>query len=123
MVVTGGNHAGEFLRLLGNGAEFGSTAAVRLPGAAGGIAEALGLSESFVDGDKVVVMLGDNILERSHRAVRRELPGPDRRAARLLLKGWRTRATCATSACPIFGRDGRVVLIREKPETPPSRTR
>src|SRR6266581_180458 len=53
MIVTGGNHAGEFgLHRL----QFSYQAQ------AGGIAEALGLCESFVDGDKVVVMLGDNIL-------------------------------------------------------------
>src|SRR5438874_3554596 len=65
MVVTGGNHAGEFLPLLGNGSEFGLT---RLQfshqARPGGIAEALALCESFVDGDKVVVMLGDNLLDQ-----------------------------------------------------------
>src|SRR5437773_243951 len=58
MVVTGGNHAGEFLRLLGNGQEFGlkhlQYAYQEKPG---GIAEALGLAEHFVDGDKVCVVL------------------------------------------------------------------
>src|SRR5215471_419575 len=63
MIVTGGNHAGEFLPLLGNGSEFGlHRLQFSYQAQAGGIAEALGLCESFVDGDKVVVMLGDNIL-------------------------------------------------------------
>src|ERR1700704_5938078 len=63
MVVTGGNHAGEFLPLPGNGTEFGlRRLQFSYQAQAGGIAEALGLCESFVDGDKVVVMLGDNIL-------------------------------------------------------------
>src|SRR5437016_808347 len=66
MVVTGGNHAGEFLPLLGNGTEFGlRRLQFSYQAQAGGIAEALGLCESFVDGDKVIVMLGDNILGQS----------------------------------------------------------
>ena len=66
MVVTGGNHAGEFLPLLGNGSEFGlRRLQFSYQAQAGGIAEALGLCESFVDGDKVVVMLGDNIVGQS----------------------------------------------------------
>jgi len=66
MLVTGGTHAGEFLRLLGNGHQYGID---RLMYAyqenAGGIAEALGLAERFVDGDPVLVMLADNVMERS----------------------------------------------------------
>src|SRR5919107_3909525 len=66
MLVTGGTHAGEFLRLLGNGHEFGierlSYAYQERPG---GIAEALGLAERFVGGDRVCVMLADNVFERS----------------------------------------------------------
>src|SRR5215471_21860607 len=66
MLVTGGTHAGEFLRLLGNGHEFGiDRLSYAYQEKAGGIAEALGLAERFVDGDKMVVMLGDNILEQS----------------------------------------------------------
>src|ERR687888_1230861 len=66
MVVTGGNHAGEFLPLLGNGHEFGlKRLQFSYQERAGGIAEALGLCEQFVGGDKVVVMLGDNILGES----------------------------------------------------------
>src|SRR5271169_2749336 len=68
MLVTGGTHAGEFLRLLGNGQEFGidrlSYAYQERPG---GIAEALGLAERFCDGDPVLVMLADNVVERSIR--------------------------------------------------------
>src|SRR5205823_12425957 len=66
MLVTGGTHAGEFLRLLGNGHEYGlSRLLYAYQERPGGIAEALGLAERFVGGDRVVVMLADNILERS----------------------------------------------------------
>src|SRR5436305_11453312 len=66
MLVTGGTHAGEFLRLLGNGHEYGidrlSYAYQERPG---GIAEAMGLAQRFVEGDRVVVMLADNVVEQS----------------------------------------------------------
>jgi len=66
MIVTGGTHAGDFLKLLGNGEEFGRK---RLHYAyqkgEGGIAEALGLAKSFIGDDKVIVILGDNILHGS----------------------------------------------------------
>ena len=66
LLVTGGNNAGDFLRLLGNGEEFGLQ---RLHYAyqrgEGGIAAALSLAEQFADGDRVVVILGDNIVEQS----------------------------------------------------------
>src|SRR5919199_2430165 len=66
MLVTGGTHAGEFLRLLGNGHEWGIDrlfyAYQERPG---GIAEALGLAERFVAGERVCVMLADNVVERS----------------------------------------------------------
>src|SRR6478735_9317451 len=66
MLVTGGTHAGEFFRLLGNGHEHGiellTYAYQEKPG---GIAEALGLAQQFVGGDRVCVMLADNVVERT----------------------------------------------------------
>jgi glucose-1-phosphate thymidylyltransferase len=68
MIVTGGNNAGDFLRLIGNGKEFGlSHIHYTYQEGEGGIAEALGLTQDFVDNDKVVVVLGDNILEKGIR--------------------------------------------------------
>jgi glucose-1-phosphate thymidylyltransferase len=62
MVVTGGPFAGDFLKLLGNGREFGlKELHYTYQEGEGGIAEALGLSENFVEGDRVCVILGDNI--------------------------------------------------------------
>src|SRR5579884_4120305 len=64
MIVTGGNAAGDFLRLLGNGRAFGlKDIAYTYQEGEGGIAEALKLCEHFVDGDRVCVLLGDNIFE------------------------------------------------------------
>ena len=86
MVVTGGNHAGEFLRLLKSGKEFGCTSLqYAYQEQAGGIAEALALTQEFVDGDKCVVMLGDNILGESIRPYVENFRRQER-GARILLK-------------------------------------
>jgi len=66
LIVTGGNSAGDFLRLLGNGKEFGLKGInYAYQEGEGGIAEALGLAEHFAENEKVIVMLGDNIIEGS----------------------------------------------------------
>jgi glucose-1-phosphate thymidylyltransferase len=120
MVVTGGNHAGEFLPLLGNGREFGlKRLQFSYQAQAGGIAEALGLCQDFVDGEKVVVMLGDNILGQSI-APYVENFARQQRGARLLLKEMEDPTHLKHLGVPIFGKDDRLQYIREKPETPPS---
>jgi glucose-1-phosphate thymidylyltransferase len=64
MVVTGGNHAGEFLRLLGDGKEFGlSQLHYSYQEGEDGIAKALSLARAFVGNDKVCIILGDNIIQ------------------------------------------------------------
>src|SRR5262249_29496758 len=64
MIVTGGNSAGDFLRLLGNGREFGlKDIYYTYQEGEGGIADALRLCEHFADGERICVILGDNILE------------------------------------------------------------
>ena len=65
MIVTGGRNAGDFLRLIGNGKDFGlSRIHYTYQEGEGGIAEALGLAEEFAEGQKVAVVLGDNLLEK-----------------------------------------------------------
>ncbi|HEV2248906.1 MAG TPA: sugar phosphate nucleotidyltransferase, partial [Candidatus Limnocylindria bacterium] len=117
MIVTGGNHAGEFLRLLGNGSAFGlKHLDYAYQERAGGIAEALGLAEYFAAGEPVVVMLGDNIFERSIApAVSRFSERP--RGACILLADVDNPA-----AYGVAEMDGqRLVRIIEKPAVPPSR--
>jgi glucose-1-phosphate thymidylyltransferase len=119
MVVTGGTHAGEFLRLLGNGHEWGID---RLSYAyrerAGGIAEALGLAERFAAGEPIVVMLADNVFERSiNHAV--ENFGQQGKGARILLARERDPEHLRHLGVPELNGE-RVVKIHEKPETPPS---
>ncbi|MDB5292654.1 MAG: Spore coat protein [Phycisphaerales bacterium] len=68
LLVTGGNNAGDFIRLLGNGREFGlKELNYTYQDGAGGIAQALGLAEHFADGESICLILGDNILEYSIR--------------------------------------------------------
>ena len=69
LLVTGGNSAGEFLRLIGNGKEFGlKHINYTYQEGEGGIAEALGLAEHFAEDDRITVVLGDNIIEGSIRS-------------------------------------------------------
>lgn len=120
MVVTGGNHAGDFLPLLGNGAEFGlKRLQFSYQARPGGIAEALGLCEQFVDGNKVVVMLADNILGESIAPYVENFRCQDR-GARLLLKEMEDPTHLRHLGVPIFGKDDRLAYIREKPDAPPS---
>src|SRR5512136_14334 len=66
MIVTGGNNAGDFLRLLGNGKEFGlKKLSYAYQEGQGGVAEALKLTEDFSEGEKIIVFLGDNIIEEN----------------------------------------------------------
>jgi glucose-1-phosphate thymidylyltransferase len=120
MVVTGGTHAGEFLRLLSNGHEFGVE---RLLYAyqehAGGIAEALGLAAQFVGDDAVVVMLADNIFGRSFAAsVDRFAAAP--KGARLVLAEVTDPVHLRHLGVPELDESGRIARIVEKPEVPPS---
>lgn len=121
MLVTGGTHAGEFLRLLGNGHEYGIDRLLyAYQDRPGGIAEALGLAERFADGDRVLVMLADNVVERSIRPLvenfRRQRAG-----ARLLLARVDDPAHLRNLGVPEFNGDGtRVIRIVEKPADPPS---
>jgi len=65
MIVSGKEHAGDFLRMLGSGKEFGVRLTYEIQDEAGGIAQALSLAENFADEEKVIVVLGDNIIEDS----------------------------------------------------------
>ena len=86
MIVTGGSNAGDFLRLLGNGAEFGlKHIHYTYQRGEGGIAEALSLAEHFVDNDKMVVILGDNVIEGSIKSYVNEFR-KQKEGARILIK-------------------------------------
>jgi glucose-1-phosphate thymidylyltransferase len=119
MVVTGGTHAGEFLRLLGNGHEWGiDRLSYAYQERAGGIAEALGLAERFAGGDPIIVMLADNVLERSIRHAVDNFGGQEK-GARILLAREEDPEHLRHLGVPEL-QDGRVLRILEKPENPPS---
>jgi len=121
MLVTGGTHAGEFLRLLGNGHEHDIERLLyAYQEKPGGIAEALGLAERFVGSDPVVVMLADNIFERSLRQAVTNFGG-QQGGARILLSRIEEPEHLRHLGVPAFDADGkRVARIIEKPDEPPS---
>jgi glucose-1-phosphate thymidylyltransferase len=119
MLVTGGTHAGEFFRLLGNGHEYGiDRLFYAYQDSAGGIAEALGLAERFVDKDRCVVMLADNVVERSLESSVQNFEA-QAGGARILLSLVGDPAHLRHLGVPALEGD-RVVRIVEKPESPPS---
>jgi glucose-1-phosphate thymidylyltransferase len=119
MLVTGGTHAGEFFRLLGDGREHGiERLSYAYQEREGGIAEALGLAERFVGDDRVVVMLADNVVERSIRpAVENFRAQPH--GARILLAREDDPEHLRHLGVPELDGD-RVLRIVEKPDEPPS---
>ena len=121
MLVTGGAHAGEFLRLLGNGHEVGlDLLTYAYQEGPGGIAQALGLAERFADDEPVLVMLADNVLERSIAPMVDSFRA-NPRGARILLSAVSELGHLQHLGVPELSEDGRVVRIVEKPEDPPSR--
>jgi glucose-1-phosphate thymidylyltransferase len=120
MLVTGGTHAGEFFRLFGDGHEYGvDRLFYAYQEEEGGIAEALGYAERFVRGDRVIVMLADNVLEGSIRPALENFERQER-GARILLAELENEDHLRHLGVPEFDGDGRLVGIVEKPEDPPS---
>ena len=116
LIITGKEHMGDVVALLGSGSDFGAQFTYRVQDEAGGIAQALGLAESFANGERVVVVLGDNVFsdsisayvdnyrrqERGAKILIKEVPDPHRYGVPEL-------------------RDGQIVSIEEKPSRPKSR--
>lgn len=116
LIVTGGRNAGDFLRLLGNGKEFGlSHLNYTYQEGEGGIAEALSLARHFAEGHRLCVILGDNIIQSNITPVV-EAFRQQERGARILLK--------AVPDAERFGvaelHGNRVINIEEKPRQPRS---
>ena len=116
LLVTGGKNAGEFLRLLGNGRDFGlKHLNYTYQEGEGGIAEALGLAEYFAGGEPVCVVLGDNIIENNvHDAVQSFLR--QKEGAKILVK--EVEDAQRFGVAEIRGK--KVVGIEEKPKEPKS---
>ena len=120
MLVTGGTHAGEFLRLLGNGQEYGiDQLSYGYQEKPGGIAEALGLAAKFVGGDRVCVMLADNVFGRSIKTAVSNFSA-QANGARILLARESDPEHLKHLGVPELNGDGKVTRIVEKPLVPPS---
>ena len=120
MIVTGGTHAGEFLRLLGNGHEYGCDRLLyAYQEQPGGIADALGLAEHFVERGHCVVMLADNVFEQSLRPVVDRFRGQEY-GARIVLAREEDRDHLRHLGVPELDAEERISRIHEKPVEPPS---
>ena len=117
MIVTGGNNAGDFLRLLGNGKEFGlKEISYTYQEREGGIADALSLAEHFAEGDRILVMLGDNLIEKNIVQAVKSF-AKQKTGAKILLKEVDNPQDYGVAV--IEG--DKVKKIIEKPKVPPSR--
>ena len=120
MVVTGADHIDDFVRLLGDGKEYGlSSISYAVQANAGGIAEALGLAEGFAKREPIVVMLADNLCERSLRATVQafeEMPV----GARLVLSKVAHDEHLRHLGVAEINAEGAITAIIEKPFVPPS---
>lgn len=111
LIVTGTEHMGDVVNLLGSGTEYNCRFTYKVQDQAGGIAQALGLAENFAGNDPIVVILGDNIFEDNLKAAASSYSGE---GAMILLKQVPDPQRYGVAIL-----DGDVVTeIQEKPEAP-----
>lgn len=113
LIVTGTDHMGDVVNLLGSGKDFGCRFTYKVQDEAGGIAQALGLAENFAGDEPVTVILGDNIFEHSLRAAVQNYPGS---GAQILIK--QVQDPERYGVAELEG--DRIVSIEEKPAKPKS---
>jgi glucose-1-phosphate thymidylyltransferase len=114
-IVTGKEHAGAIVNLLGSGYEFGLNFTYRIQDHAGGIAQALGLAAGFVGSDRCVVLLGDNIFEDSITTHVKEF-SKQKEGARIFIKEVEDPERYGVAQV----KDNRIISIMEKPQNPMS---
>lgn len=115
LIVTGKDHMGNVVNLLGSGAEFDLSFTYKVQDEAGGIAQALGLAENFVNGGRMVVILGDNVFQNSivpFVETYRDQPC----GAKLLIQNVPDPQRYGVPELA----DGKIVSIEEKPKKPKS---
>jgi glucose-1-phosphate thymidylyltransferase len=116
LLVTGGSNVGEFIRLLGNGREYGlKWLSYAYQEGVGGIADALRLAREYAEGEKIVVMLGDNIIEGNIRAAATKFE-TQKKGAKIFLKKVANPKEYGVAVCE----GENVVHIEEKPREPKS---
>jgi glucose-1-phosphate thymidylyltransferase len=113
LIVSGPEHSGHFLRLLGSGKEFGVKLTYEIQEEAGGIAQALSLAEDFADGGSIAVILGDNIYDGNFE---REITA-FKEGAKLFLKEVEDPKRFGVAEL----QDDKIIGIEEKPESPKSK--
>jgi glucose-1-phosphate thymidylyltransferase len=115
LIVTGREHMGDVMELLGSGSEYGVEFTFKVQDQAGGIAEALGLAKHFANGERCVIILGDNVFEDNITPFVESFAKQEC-GAKILLK--------EVSNPQRFGvvelKDGKIVSIEEKPKNPKS---
>ncbi|MCB9916179.1 MAG: NTP transferase domain-containing protein [Planctomycetes bacterium] len=116
MIVTGGRKSGDFLSLLGNGSDFGlKHLNYTYQQGEGGIAEALGLCEHWASGDKICVILGDNLIERNIKKAVEDFRAQEQ-GAKIMLKEVHDPERFGVATLD----GGKVAKIVEKPKEPES---
>ena len=115
LIVTGTEHMGDFISLLGSGKDFGCRLTYRVQDEAGGIAQALALAERFANGQPMCVILGDNIFEDSIHGIIAEFM-TDPSSAHIILKEVPDAERFGVAV--VEGK--RITKIIEKPPQPPS---
>ncbi len=115
LVVTGLEHIGDVVNLLGSGRDFGCRFTYKVQDEAGGIAQALGLAENFAGDRKMVVILGDNVFEDELSGFIEEFT-VQAQGAKVLLKEVPDPERYGVAEVE----EGRIVGIEEKPEKPKS---
>ncbi len=115
LIVTGLEHMGDVVNLLGSGTNFGCRFTYKVQDQAGGIAQALALAENFAKGDPIIVIVGDNIFEDSLENYSNQFL-KQRKGARILLQKVENPRRFGVAEI----KDDKVVSIIEKPENPKS---
>lgn len=115
LIVTGVEHMGDVVSLLGSGKDFGCKFTYKVQDEAGGIAQALGLAEDFIGDESVAVILGDNIIEDNLKLFAASFE-KQKKGAKVLIK--------EVSDPQRFGVveivNGKIISIEEKPKKPKS---
>ena len=115
LIVSGRGHAGHFLELLGSGKDLGVRLSYEVQEKAGGIAQALGLAEDFADGEKIIVILGDNVFQQNlKRAVNNFKK--QKIGAKIFLS--KVKNPCSYGIAEI--KKNKIISLEEKPKKPKS---
>lgn len=114
LIVTGTEHMGDVVNLLGSGKDFGCRFTYKVQDEAGGIAQALGLAENFIGNDSMTVILGDNIFETS---LKKALDSYPEEGAQILLKEVEDPERFGVAEV----QGDKIIGIEEKPDHPKSK--